>query len=311
MSIWTRAYRKVRRTLGRDPRLDLIDECAAGRLPITIAWMDLSARSSGPAEAEGLIARALDSRKPGSPARERLRGLKELSQRHPNAHEIARRMAALVTTRPDGMSEADYWAAEFDRAVAVSSEASVALYSFGDPLLLRQITEELVGKLIEWEVLRRDSRVLDYGCGIGRVSEQLATHAAEVVAVDVSAGMLGVARTRLAGISNVRLEHAQTLLADKSDTGFDLILLIDVAPYLSDVTPLLTELLSRLASGASLIVMNWSYDLRLAEQRARARVFARQNELVIVSNGTAEFSLWDGLVFHFRKPARPEPARAR
>lgn len=311
MSIWKRVYRKVRRVLGRDPRLDTIDECAEGSLPITIALMDLSARSSGPAEIEGLIRKVLDSGKLGQAARERLQSLEELSHRHPNAREIAERMAALATTRPDGMGEAEYWAAEFDRAVAVSSEASVALYSFGDPLLLRQITEELVGKLVEWGVLRGESRVLDYGCGIGRVTEQLAAHAAEIVAVDVSSGMLDVARTRLAGIGNVRLDHARALLADKGDSRFDLILLVDVAPYLSDVTPLLAELLGRLASGASLIVMNWSYDLGLAEQRARARAFAQQNELVIVSNGTAEFSLWDGKVFHFRKPARREPASSR
>ena len=310
MSTWTRAFRKVRKILGRDPRLDMINECAAGRLPITIALMDLSARTSGPAETEGLIRRALGSTKPGSAERERLRGLEELSHRHPNAHDIARRMAELVTARPDGMGEVEYWAAEFDRAVAVSCEASVALYSFGDPLLLRQITEELVGKLVEWQVLRRDSRVLDYGCGIGRVTEQLATHAAEVVAVDISPGMLSAARTRLSGVGNVKLDHAQTLLADRSAARFDLVLLIDVSPYISDVTPLLAELSSRLASGASLIVMNWSYDLRLAEQRAHARDFARRNDLVIVRNGTAEFSLWDGRVFHFRKPAPPGAARA-
>lgn len=311
MSIWMRAFRKVRSILGRDPRLDIIDDCAAGTLPITIALMDLSARTSGPAEIKDLIRRALGSRKPGSAACERLRGLEELSHRHPNAREITRRMAELAMSRPDGMSEIEYWAAEFDRAVAVSSEASVALYSFGDPLLLRQITGELVDKLVAWQVLRPGSRVLDYGCGIGRVTEQLAAHAAEVVAVDISPGMLSVARARLSAVGNVKLDLAQTLLAERSDTRFDLILLIDVGPYLSDVTPLLAQLSSRLAGGASLIVMNWSYDLRPAEQRARARDFARQNDLTIVRNGTAEFSLWDGLVFHFRKPAPAEATRGR
>lgn len=154
MSILTRAFRKARTMLGRDPRLEPIDDCVSGRLPITIALMRLAST----------------------------------------------------------------------------------------------ITEELVGKLVEWRVLRRDSRVRDYGRGIGRVIQQLAPRAATVVGGDISAG--------------------------------------------------------RLAGGACLIVMNWSYGLWPAEQRARARDLARRCGLEIVRNGTAEFSFWDGLVFHFRKTAR-------
>lgn len=289
--------------LGRDPRLEPIDDCASGRLPITIALMQL-ASTNGPAEIERLLERALASRTPGSAAYERLRGLSELARSHPNAGEIERRMAGLANARPDGMSEVEYWASEFDRTVAVSHEASVALYSFGDPQLLWRITEELVGKLVEWQVLRRDSRVLDYGCGIGRVTQQLAPRAAAVVGVDISAGMLREARSRLSGVDNVELDDARNFLASRTGAPFDLVLLVDVSPYLADVAPLLTDLAGRLAGGASLIVMNWSYSLRPAEQRARALDLARQCGLEIVRNGTAEFSLWDGLVFHFRKPAR-------
>jgi 2-polyprenyl-3-methyl-5-hydroxy-6-metoxy-1,4-benzoquinol methylase len=292
----------VRKILGRDPRLDAIDRCAAGGVPVTIALMQLALQTGGQAEIEGLIRKALGSKKPGSAAYERLRRLEELSRRHPNAHEIARRTTGAFTTRQERVGEVEHWAAEFDRAVAVSSEASVALYSFGDPLLLRQITEELVGKLVQWQVLRGSSRVLDYGCGIGRVTQQLANQAAEVVGVDISTGMLREACLRLSGVDNVRLDRAQNLLADKTAARFDLILLIDVCPYLADATPLLADLSGRLASGASLIVMNWSYSLRPADQRARARDFARQRDLVLVRDGTAEFSLWDGLVFHFLKP---------
>ena len=50
-----------------------------------------------------------------------------------------------------------------------------------------------------------NARVLDLGCGIGRVMTYLAPHCAELVGVDVSNRMLARARTRLAGIAKARL----------------------------------------------------------------------------------------------------------
>jgi len=49
-----------------------------------------------------------------------------------------------------------------------------------------------------------DSRVLDLGCGIGRIALYVAPHCAELHAADVSARMLQHARRRLKGLSNVR-----------------------------------------------------------------------------------------------------------
>lgn len=61
------------------------------------------------------------------------------------------------------------------------------------------------------ELLRRfiapGSRVLDVGCGMGRVMTYLAPHCDEVVGVDVSNRMLGRARKRLAGVPNTRLQR--------------------------------------------------------------------------------------------------------
>jgi len=57
------------------------------------------------------------------------------------------------------------------------------------------------------EVIRPDWRVLDFGCGIGRLETYLAPHCRAIDAVDVSAEMLAQARRRLAGVDNVRLHH--------------------------------------------------------------------------------------------------------
>lgn len=52
--------------------------------------------------------------------------------------------------------------------------------------------------------IRPDSRVLDLGCGIGRIARYVAPHCAELIAADVSSRMLHHARRRLAGLRNVR-----------------------------------------------------------------------------------------------------------
>jgi SAM-dependent methyltransferase len=161
--------------------------------------------------------------------------------------------------------------------------------------------EELVAKLLEWDVVRPTSRVLDYGCGIGRVSARLARQAGEIVAVDVSAEMLREARARLAALANVRVMPVTDLPAD--DGCFDLILLVDVCPYFADVSGVLGGLLPRLATGGGLIAMNWSYSIGPAAERAAARDFAHIHGLTLERDGIAAFTLWDGLVFHFRKPA--------
>jgi SAM-dependent methyltransferase len=55
---------------------------------------------------------------------------------------------------------------------------------------------------------RRGGRVLELGCGSGRVTALLAPLAAGVVGVDLSPELLARARVRLAGCSNVRLLRA-------------------------------------------------------------------------------------------------------
>lgn len=68
-------------------------------------------------------------------------------------------------------------------------------------------------------------RVLDIGCGIGRMTKHLAKVFGEVVGVDVSGEMIRQARERLAGIDNVELYETNGVdLSIFPDESFDLVL---------------------------------------------------------------------------------------
>lgn len=81
-----------------------------------------------------------------------------------------------------------------------------------------------VAWLAELGLGARWARVLDFGCGAGRLSQALAAHADVVVGVDVSPPMLEVAREldRSAGRCRFVLNETEDL-SQFADAGFDLV----------------------------------------------------------------------------------------
>ena len=70
--------------------------------------------------------------------------------------------------------------------------------------------------------LQRGDRVLELGCGIGRIGRELAPQVAHWEGADISANMLAVARTRLAAHANVGLtELTRSNFRPLADASFD------------------------------------------------------------------------------------------
>ena len=304
MLLWTNIVGR----LGR-PKQDAVDgilrQFEAGKLAIPVALMELVYLTTGPDDLESRLAGAIASGGPG------LRPLQDFARQHPNAHSIVQRMEAARTQRESGVDEKAYWSAEYDRLVSVSPLASVALYSFGDPVLLDAMTGEFVDWLRARDLLDPGARVLDYGCGIGRILAGIAPLVGEAVGVDLSAAMLREARARLTTMANVRLKHATELETDPAGKPFDLILLIGVLPHIGDPFALLHDLAGRLSPGGSLVVLDWSFTLSPQEQEAVADRLAQAEGLVLGDRAGAKLALSAGEIFQFSRPSAGADGGAR
>jgi SAM-dependent methyltransferase len=227
-----------------------------------------------------------------------------------SAAAVVPRLAALLNHNPD-LTPGDAvsrWAAAFDAAVAAHPEASVALYSLGDPRLLDATSREIAAALDDWGLTGPDRRALDLGCGIGRMLPRLAQSCALAVGVDVSAGMLAEARRRCAGAGNLLLVRSSGRdLAMFPDRSFELVLAVDSFPYLhlsGIAEPTFAEAARLLAPGGSLAILNYSYRDDFEADRRDLDRLAEMHGFDMVRRGTRDFVLWDGASFVLRKPER-------
>ena len=194
-------------------------------------------------------------------------------------------------------------AAFFDRAVRHSPEASVALYSLGDPAILAAATNEIVDWLGQQGLLREGADVLDLGCGIGRVAAALAGRCRSVLGLDVSAGMVEEARRRLAAHAHITIRQTAGEDLDQLEPGaFDLVLAIDSFPYIVQ-TGAATALrhvegaARALRAGGALCILNLSYRADPAADRTDLADWAAASGMRVIRNGGQPFQLWDGMGF--------------
>ena len=260
------------------------------------------------------LGRLLEALIDAAPARQELIGLQRLFAI--NMDHLAQVGAlcedGLVNTLFDGGDRVGAIRRQFDRAVALAPEASVALYSLGSPDILDRATAEIVNRLAEWELLQPAFNVLDIGCGIGRIEWALGSRVKAITAIDVSPRMIAEARRRCRDLSNVTFAQCSGRdLAGHQDCSYDLVLAIDSLPYLFAADPGIVDQHFRdcariLRPGGAIIILNFSYrddqhlDRRDVEQLANAYGFRVERA------GTRDFTLWDGLNFLLTLPGHRE-----
>ena len=276
--------------------------CADGEMAPNLALMHLLTEAPDEESARTAL-NEMNLRSGTDPtARERLATLKSLWGKSPELFSLLKNVARCAEGGPTSTKD---WAHAFDRAAAHSPEASVALYSLGDARLLTQITEELVACMLEWRLFAPAFRVLDLGCGTGRIASAIAPNVQSVVALDCSDKMVQLAKGKTADHRNVCvLRTSGEDLAFFRDGAFDTVLAIDSFPYLVEARMAeqhLNEIARVLNPGGRLLIMNYSYRGDLTRDRADVTAFAQQCGCKILRNGTSDLTLWDGRAFLLRK----------
>ena len=286
-----------------------IEGCARGRLPPNITVMQLALAASRPEEIEAALSAARAAVMPRSgeaEVGERLDSALRMWRDNPQAFSIIKALMDSVDHAADGLGP-DHWAETYDRIAAISPEGSVALYSLGNPDLLRAATDEVLAWLASRSLLGDDRRVLEIGCGIGRLLAALSPHVAEARGLDVSAGMVQRARERCAGLRNVSVGIASGRdLAGEADGSVHVVLASDVFPYLvqsgsATVERHLEEVARVLVRGGHLAILNFSYCGDHQSDRAELDAAAARNGLALCRAATGDFALWDAATFLLRK----------
>ena len=206
---------------------------------------------------------------------------------------------------------------QFDTAVRLAPEASVALYSLGSAATLDRTTAEIVALLGNCGLLGSGIHVLDIGCGIGRIARAVASHVASVTGIDVSPAMIAEANQRCRDIGNVGFRVcAGSDLAELAGRRFGLIVAVDAFPYLVAVGADIPErhvadAAGLLDPGGALVILNYSYRGDLGRDRADIAELAARYGFVVERNGTRDFVLWDGATFLLRRGDGTITARRR
>ncbi|PSR12930.1 SAM-dependent methyltransferase, partial [filamentous cyanobacterium CCP3] len=92
--------------------------------------------------------------------------------------------------------------------------------------------------------LRATDRLFEFGCGTGTTALRLAPHVAELVATDISAEMIAIARERAAaeGCANATFQAADPAAMDGPDAAFDAVAGFNVLHLVTDRAAVLRNL---------------------------------------------------------------------
>ena len=290
---------------------EVLARCEAGEISPHIALMELLMLTQDADQVGAFV-----NQSGGSPAATSLRRL--FNQHESGCRRIAAMLQSGVDRPPQGASIQEgvaFCRTLFDWSVRQSEAASVALYSLGSDELLLAATQEIVELLRGYGVLGPKRRVLDLGCGSGRMEAALAREVEHIHGIDVSAEMVAAARRRTADLPNVSVDLSSGLdLQPHAASSFDLLLAVDSFPYVVQAGWELAIAMFREAGrvlrlGGDLVILHFSYRGDRARDRRDVRALADDHGFELLVDGELPFRIWNGDVYHLRRSTSPAARR--
>jgi ubiquinone/menaquinone biosynthesis C-methylase UbiE len=138
--------------------------------------------------------------------------------------------------------------------------------------------------------------LIEFGCGAGFFTKDIAAHASYVTATDLSDEMLAVARTQLKDCQNVVVEKADCEKTDFPDVKFDSIFMANLVHVIENPLIALRESYRILKDGGLLIIVDYTgYGVKLFE---------------IMKTGIRIFRKWGKPLGYFRGKLSPDELRS-
>jgi ubiquinone/menaquinone biosynthesis C-methylase UbiE len=135
------------------------------------------------------------------------------------------------------------------------------LSSVYDRVWSRYIAKSL-GFLKDWAAIGPDETVLDVGCGTGTFEHLvLQTQPKQAITgVDLSAGMLAIARQKCQGYAHVSFKIAAATALPFADCSFDWVVSASALHYFDDPLAALREMRRVLKPKGELVILDWCKD---------------------------------------------------
>ncbi len=119
---------------------------------------------------------------------------------------------------------------------------------------------EKVNRMLRKAQFREGMRIIEPGCGTGRLTSVLASTVGSggfVHAMDISPKMVEAARTRVGALSNVRLECASIESLSFVPQSYDAVVCHNVFPHFDDKVAAVARLAAALKKGGSFVVLHF------------------------------------------------------
>ncbi len=105
------------------------------------------------------------------------------------------------------------------------------------------------------EYLNRDDIVLDFGCGPGTITHEIASTVQTIKAIDLSSGMIDVATRKAAAVGIANVHYRQASLFDEryKEGAFSVVLAFNILHYLEDLAEVIQRINTLLKPGGLFI----------------------------------------------------------
>tara|TARA_B100000519_G_scaffold135943_1_gene117600 strand:+ start:6983 stop:7732 length:750 start_codon:yes stop_codon:yes gene_type:complete len=159
---------------------------------------------------------------------------------------------------------------------------------------------DMIIKLIQWQVLDKNYRVLDIGCSTGKlVKEVLKLSKATVFGIDISE--IAVKQCKKDGLKNIYLMSGDKTTFD--DNSFDLIIASDCLEHIENDTKALIEWKRILKPNGKLIIFVpawktlWSNLDEMSHHHRRYSFSDLKNKLINTDFNIHRLSFWNAVLF--------------